>query len=228
MAKVVVAGATGTIGRALIGALVRRGDAVTALSRNPPMTDGLPDGVRVVAWPEPKHTPPPEDALSDADVVVNLLGEPIAQRWSEEVKREIKDSRVLGTRSLVQGIEALPGDRRPRVLVSQSATGFYGARGGEPLEEDATPGTDFLARTVIEWSARPRRQTPSRASRSLAPASCYPRARVRSPKCLGRFASASAGPSRVGISTSRGSTSTTRSGGCSSASTTSRCGGRST
>jgi hypothetical protein len=151
MARVVVAGATGTIGRALIGELVRRGDTVSALSRNPAVTGGLPDGVRVAAWPEPKHTPPPEDALAGADVVVNLLGEPIAQRWSEEVKREINDSRVLGTRSLVQGIEALSADRRPRVLVSQSATGFYGARGGETLEEDAAPGTDFLARTVVDW-----------------------------------------------------------------------------
>lgn len=151
MARVVVAGATGTIGRALAAALIRRGDEVTALSRNPRAAAGLPEGVRLAAWPEPTRTPPPQDALDGADAVVNLLGEPIAQRWSDDVKREIRDSRVLGTRSLAQAIASLAPDRRPRVLVSQSATGYYGARGDELLKEDAPPGGDFLAQVVVEW-----------------------------------------------------------------------------
>jgi uncharacterized protein len=150
MARIVVAGATGTIGRALIGALADRGDEVIALSRNP---DATIDGATALHWPDPKRTPPPADALSGSDAVVNLLGEPIAQRWSERVKRELRDSRVLGTRSLVEGLRALPADRRPKTLVSQSAAGYYGPRGDEPLDEGAPPGSDFLAGVVLGWEA---------------------------------------------------------------------------
>jgi hypothetical protein len=148
MARVAVAGATGTIGRALTDALVRRGDQVVALSRNPAATL---NGAEMLHWPEPERTPPPPGALSGADALVSLLGEPIAQRWSDSVKREIRDSRVLGTRSLVEGLRALPGEARPRTFVSQSATGYYGARGDETLDESSAPGVDFLADLVREW-----------------------------------------------------------------------------
>jgi hypothetical protein len=152
VARVVIAGATGVIGRAVVEALRGRGDEVLALSRDPRRAEEtLGTGVEVARWPEPKRTPPPPDALSGAHAVVNLLGEPIAQRWTDSVKREIRDSRVLGTRSLVEGLRALGDDARPRTLVSQSATGFYGATGDEALEEDAGPGTDFLARVVVGW-----------------------------------------------------------------------------
>jgi uncharacterized protein (TIGR01777 family) len=148
MARVVVAGATGTIGRALTEALVRRGDQVVALSRNPAATLV---GAEVHHWPDPKLAPPPPDALSGADAIVSLLGEPIAQRWSDAVKREIGDSRVLGTRSLVEAIRSLPDRSRPRTFVSQSATGYYGSRGEEALDESAPPGDDFLAGVVRDW-----------------------------------------------------------------------------
>jgi uncharacterized protein len=148
MARVVVAGATGALGRALTDALIRRGDEVVGLSRNPAAELA---GAELVHWPEPTQTPPPADALSGAGAVVNLLGEPIAQRWREPVKREIRDSRVLGTRSLVEGLRALPDDARPKLLVSQSATGYYGPRGDETLDESSAPGRDFLAGVVLEW-----------------------------------------------------------------------------
>jgi hypothetical protein len=148
MARVVVAGATGTIGQALTEALVRRGDQVVALSRNPAATLR---GAEMLHWPEPTRGPPPRDALSGADALVNLLGEPIAQRWSDSVKREIRDSRVLGTRSLVEALRALPDHARPKTFVSQSATGYYGARGDETLDESSAPGGDFLAGVVREW-----------------------------------------------------------------------------
>jgi uncharacterized protein (TIGR01777 family) len=148
----VIAGATGVIGRALVEALRRRGDDVVALARDPQKAAGTLDGgVEVVGWPEPKLAAPPSAALSGADAVVNLLGEPIAQRWTDTAKREIGDSRVLGTRSLVEGMRALGDDARPGTLVSQSATGFYGPTGDEALVEGAGPGTDFLARVVVEW-----------------------------------------------------------------------------
>jgi hypothetical protein len=84
-------------------------------------------------------------------VVFHLLGEPVAQRWTPAAKARIRDSRVLGTRQLVSAIRELLADQRPAVLVSQSATGLYGQRGAEPLDESAPPGDDFLAGVVREW-----------------------------------------------------------------------------
>jgi uncharacterized protein (TIGR01777 family) len=95
--------------------------------------------------------PPPEAALAGADAVVHLLGEPVAQRWTDQAKDGIRRSRVDATRSLVQGLRALAPDRRPDVLVSQSATGFYGPCGEEQLAEDAPAGDDFLAGVVVGW-----------------------------------------------------------------------------
>jgi uncharacterized protein (TIGR01777 family) len=147
--RVAVTGASGLIGSALVKALRARGDDVTALSRS----GRAPADAAAVRWGEPTREPAPADALRGRDAVVNLMGEPLAQRWSDDVKREIRDSRVLGTRNLVAGLGALPEGERPRVLVSQSAVGYYGARGDEPLAEDAPPGGDFLAGVVRDWEA---------------------------------------------------------------------------
>jgi uncharacterized protein (TIGR01777 family) len=152
--RVAVTGATGTIGRALVRELSERGDEVTALSRDPERARSLLD-VEAVEWAEPKSQPPPVEALRGRDAVVHLLGEAVAQRWSEEAKREIRDSRVLATRNLVTGLRDL--DDRPRVLVSQSAAGWYGHRGDERLTEDAPAGGDFLAEVVVDWEAEARK-----------------------------------------------------------------------
>jgi uncharacterized protein len=80
-----------------------------------------------------------------------MLGEPIAQRWTDRAKGEIRDSRVLSTRSLAAALTALPEDRRPHCLVSQSAIGYYGARGDERIDESASAGNDFLAQVTVEW-----------------------------------------------------------------------------
>jgi uncharacterized protein len=152
MAKIVITGATGTIGAALTRSLIAQGDQVVALSRNPGRAHGaVGDGAVQHAWPDPKQVPPPAEALAGADAVIHLLGEPIAQRWNAQVKREIEDSRVLSTRMLVQGLRDLSPAERPSVLVSQSATGYYGPRGEEPVQEDAPAGEDFLARVVVQW-----------------------------------------------------------------------------
>jgi len=150
--RVVVTGATGTIGRAVVKALRERGDQVVALSRDPERArETLGADVDAHAWGDPKAEAAPAEALRGADGVIHLLGEPVAQRWSDEAKREIRDSRVLGTRNLVAAIrEAEP---RPKVLVSQSATGWYGARGDEPLDESAPAADDFLAGVVRDWEA---------------------------------------------------------------------------
>jgi uncharacterized protein (TIGR01777 family) len=150
--RVLITGATGTIGLAVADALRSRGDQVVALSRDPERGQRvLGHGAEVHAWADPLSEPPPAEALRHADAVVHLLGEPISQRWTDEAKRRIRDSRVLGTRWLVHGLNALAESERPRVLVSQSATGYYGPRGDAPLDEQASRGHDFLADLVVDW-----------------------------------------------------------------------------
>ncbi len=160
--RVVVTGATGTIGRALVAALTGRGDAVTALSRDAERAKralaaeagGEGRGaVDAATWADPKAGPPPPEALRGRDAVVHLLGEQIAQRWSDDAKREIRDSRVRSTRNLVSALGELPEDERPDALVSQSGAGAYGHRGDERLDESAPAGDDFLAQLSADWEA---------------------------------------------------------------------------
>jgi uncharacterized protein (TIGR01777 family) len=108
------------------------------------------------AWADPAGERPPAAALAGADAVVHLLGEPIDQRWTDEARQRIRDSRVLSTSRLVGAITALPEHERPRVLVSQSASGFYGAGGDEPAGEEAPAGDDFLAQVVADWESAAR------------------------------------------------------------------------
>lgn len=155
--KVAVSGATGNIGLALVQALVARGDSVAALSRDPERARArFPAGVEALAWPDPKGAPPPAEALAGSQAVVHLLGEPVAQRWSAEAKQEIRDSRVFSTRNLVAGLGSLAAAERPRVLVSQSASGYYGSRGDERVDESAPAGDDFLAGVTVAWEAEAR------------------------------------------------------------------------
>jgi uncharacterized protein len=154
--KVAVTGATGTIGRALVAELFTRGDEVTVLSRDAGRARSRLGGdVQAFDWPDPKAEPPPAEALRGRDGVVHLLGEQIAQRWSDDAKREIRDSRVLGTRNLVAALPEL--DERPRVLVSQSGAGWYGHRGEERLDESAPAGDDFLAQLSVAWEGEAER-----------------------------------------------------------------------
>jgi uncharacterized protein (TIGR01777 family) len=148
--RVTVTGATGLIGSSLVAALRERGAQVTVLTRDPDRARARLGDVDAVGW-DTLAGPAPVAALQERDAVVHLAGEPVAQRWSAKVKRAISESRVLGTRNLVEGL-ALAGSRPP-LLLSSSATGYYGAHGEEPLDEDAPPGRDFLAQVCVEWEA---------------------------------------------------------------------------
>lgn len=156
MPKVTVTGATGMIGRSVVDELVARGDEVTVLSRDAEKASEAFGGrVHALDWSEPKAQPPPTEALAGQDGVIHLLGEPVAQRWSDAAKREIRDSRVLSTRNLVAGLKDT--DARPAVLVSQSAGGWYGPRGDEKVDESEPAADDFLARVCTEWEAEARK-----------------------------------------------------------------------
>ena len=153
--RVTVTGASGLIGSALVAELREQGAEVTVLSRNPSRArEEL--GVKAVRW-DPLGEPAPTETLTGADAVVHLAGENIAQRWSEQAKRAIRDSRVVGTRNLIAGLraagDAQAGGQRPPTLISGSAVGYYGPHGEEPLDEDAPPGNDFLAETCVAWEA---------------------------------------------------------------------------
>jgi uncharacterized protein (TIGR01777 family) len=128
---------------------------VVALSRNAAGAREKLGDVEVHEWRKPTAEPAPAAAFAEAEGVIHLLGEPVAQRWSDEAKREIRDSRVLGTRNLVAGLHAAAGPRL-RVLVAQSATGFYGPHGDETVDESSPAGSDFLADVVVAWETEVR------------------------------------------------------------------------
>jgi uncharacterized protein (TIGR01777 family) len=151
--RVLVSGASGFIGSALCDALLARGDTVSGLSRDPKRARGTNPSVVWHAW-EPTLERPPAAAFENIDGVVNLEGEKINQRWNEETKRRIMESRRTGTRNLVAAIAGL--QRKPKVLVNGSAIGFYGDRGEAIVDESAESGEGYDAEMVREWEAAAR------------------------------------------------------------------------
>lgn len=148
LTRVLVSGATGFIGAALVRRLTREGIAVRRLVRRAPAA-GSDDR----QWDPSRGVIAPH-ALDEVDAVVHLAGERIDQRWRESVKRELRESRIRSTELLARAIASAPVP--PRVLVSGSAIGVYGDRGDELLDERSAPGDDFLARLCVEWEAAAR------------------------------------------------------------------------
>lgn len=149
--RVGVTGASGFIGQAVTAALRARGDFVvsftrSAAGRTQPSAEEPGAQARQFDVGDPNADP---RALEGLDAIVHLAGETVDGRWTEKKKRAIFDSRVAGTRNLVTAIGKV--ERRPRVLVAASATGYYGDRGDEVLDEASPPGSDFLSRVCVEW-----------------------------------------------------------------------------
>jgi len=145
--KALVTGGTGFVGPRLLRLL----DRPVVVSRNP---DRARQSIghlvgRIVRW-DPLEGPPPPEAFDGIDAVFHLAGESVAEgRWTAAQKARIRDSRVVGTRHLVQGIAQ--ASHKPGVFVSASAVGFYGDRGDEELTESAAPAHDFLADVCVAW-----------------------------------------------------------------------------
>jgi uncharacterized protein (TIGR01777 family) len=146
--KVLVTGASGFVGSALCDSLMVRGDTVVGLTRDPKRARSTNPSVLWHPW-EPTLERPPAEAFEGVGAVVNLVGEKINQRWTDEAKKRILESRRTGTRNLIGAIAGL--GEKPRVLVSQSAIGFYGDRGDAIVDESAEPGEGFDAGVVREW-----------------------------------------------------------------------------
>jgi uncharacterized protein (TIGR01777 family) len=146
--RVLVTGASGRIGKALCDELLARGDEVVGLTRDPEKARAAGAQITWHAW-EPTLERPAEAAFEGVDGVVNLVGEKINQRWTDEAKRKIMESRKIATHNLAGAIESLA--TKPKVLVSQSAVGYYGNRGDEALDESSASGEGFDASVCVEW-----------------------------------------------------------------------------
>ena len=148
--RVLVTGASGTIGSALCDALFGRGDDVIGLTRDPSRSRQANPRVTWHKW-EPTLERPDPAAFEGVDGVIHLLGERIDQKWTDEAKQRIMESRRQGTHNLVQALEAL--EKPPRALVSQSAVGYYGDRGADEVDESDGPGESFDSEVVKAWEA---------------------------------------------------------------------------
>lgn len=144
MMTVALSGSHGLMGSVLASVLPARGDRVVRLIR------GTAAGPGDIAW-NPAAGRIDAGRLDGVDAVIHLAGENVAGRWTPERKRRIRDSRVHSTRLLAETLARLT--RPPRVLISASATGYYGSRGSQTLREDSPPGTGFLAEVCLEWEA---------------------------------------------------------------------------
>jgi len=142
--NILITGGTGFIGTPLSRELRKSGHAVVVTTRRPS------DSKEKLTWQPPGLIP--SDTISGFDAVINLAGEPIAPgRWTKAKKERILASRINTTRALVESIKN--AGARPKVLISASAVGYYGARGDEYVTEDSPPASDFLAEVCKKWEA---------------------------------------------------------------------------
>ncbi|KAK7312289.1 hypothetical protein VNO77_36051 [Canavalia gladiata] len=148
-----ITGATGFIGRRLVQRLHEDNHSVHVLTRSKSTAETIFPvkdfpGITIAEEPEWK------DSIQGSTGVVNLAGMPISTRWSSEIKKEIKQSRIKVTSKVVELINSAPDDIRPKVLVSATAIGYYGASETEVFDEQSPSGNDYLAEVCREWESR--------------------------------------------------------------------------
>ena len=152
MKKIIITGATGSIGRRLVEKLVARGDEVIIFTRNIEKAKReMPGAVKYVKWDYQK----PEEwkeRINGVDVVIHLAGANLSsKRWNEEFKKLAYDSRVVSTRNLVEAISSV--EKKPKAFICASAVGYYGNKYDEVLNEESTPGDDYMASLCKDWEA---------------------------------------------------------------------------
>ena len=151
--RIIIAGGSGFLGRALANSLTAAGHRVQILTRQSlaPPASGAGKPLERIAWtPDGTANGSWASSCAGADVIVNLAGESIAGgRWTSARKARLRGSRLHATRSLVRFIAE--AEQPPAAFVSASAIGFYGDRGADTLAEDARPGEDFLAKLAVAW-----------------------------------------------------------------------------
>ena len=152
--RIAITGATGLIGKSLCPRLQKEGKELVLFARNTRSAQSSFPGARVLEW-DAVAGPPPVGSLDGVDAVVHLLGEGIADgHWSSSRKQAIRESRIEGTRNLVEGLRHSSGP--PGLLVSGSAIGFYGSRGDEELDESSERGGGFLGDVCQAWEGQAR------------------------------------------------------------------------
>lgn len=144
MSRVIIAGGSGFLGRSLIDAFRKDGHEVVVLARHPKPVEGA----RVLVW-DAKTAGEWLKELDGAYAIVNLAGEPVAQRWTEDAKRRIVSSRVDSVKAVAVAIQQVPTP--PEVWINASAIGYYGDTGDREVDESAPPGAGFLAETCVKW-----------------------------------------------------------------------------
>jgi uncharacterized protein len=148
--KVAITGATGFVGSRLVEKLLARGDEVVVFTRNPAAARKLA-ATKIVQY-RPLESGDWQLEISGCDAVVNLAGEPIAEkRWTAEQKKIILESRKLGTQKIVEAIQKAVSP--PQVLINASAIGYYGVSETAKFDESSPSGNDFLAEVCREWEA---------------------------------------------------------------------------
>ena len=138
--RILVSGVSGPIGKALLPELPKRGHVIR-------LVRGRVTGNDQISW-NPAQALPPQQ-VEGFDIVIHLAGETIVGRWNAAKKARIRDTRVQGTKTLVESLTKTA--HPPRVFICASAIGYYGDRGDEILREESAPGSDFLAQVCREW-----------------------------------------------------------------------------
>jgi len=146
--KIVITGGTGLIGRALTDHLIATNNEVIILSRNPERAKDMPDAANIVQW-DAKTAGEWVESCDGVDAIVNLAGASIDNRWTEDHKQRIKDSRINAGQAVIEGIKAM--SQKPKVVIQASAVGYYGPRKDEIITEESDNGNDFLAGVCQEW-----------------------------------------------------------------------------